>query len=208
MLLAEGLAVESYLDTGNRAAFAGGRVTALHPDFSRAVWRDLGCAPLVTDGPALAGMRRHLLDRAAALGFRLTDDPDLRLRVADRALRPVRVDDALAFALPPGARSVRLLSRSAVPAEIRVADPDHRRLGVAVAHLAADGPQPVAVVPGEGWHAAEAGWRWTDGDAALTLRGPATHLTLRLLPLLGYWAPASSLPAVNIETARPAKSVG
>ncbi len=36
VLLAEGLPVESYLDTGNRSAFVnGGGVVAAHPDFAR-----------------------------------------------------------------------------------------------------------------------------------------------------------------------------
>jgi hypothetical protein len=32
---------------------------------------------------------------------------------------------------------------------------------------------------GTGWHAAEAGWRWTDGDAQLAIKGPAlVYVTL------------------------------
>ncbi|HET9018539.1 MAG TPA: Hint domain-containing protein, partial [Acetobacteraceae bacterium] len=61
VLLAEKLPAESYLDTGNRAAFAnGGRVAALHPQFATAaaaalhIWAERACAPLLRDGPALA----------------------------------------------------------------------------------------------------------------------------------------------------------
>ena len=61
VLLAEGLPVESYLDTGNRAAFgdAGGLIT-LHPDFALRQWEAEGCAPLVFTGPTLAAARRRV----------------------------------------------------------------------------------------------------------------------------------------------------
>ncbi|MDE2576622.1 MAG: Hint domain-containing protein, partial [Rhodospirillales bacterium] len=59
ILLAEGLAAESYLDTGNRASFAnGGPMRTLHADPSLgaaalAVWAAAGCAPLRLEGPAV-----------------------------------------------------------------------------------------------------------------------------------------------------------
>lgn len=71
VLLAEGLAVESFLDTGGKADFAGGPVTALHPDFLGLTWEAEGCAPLVLRGPELEAVRRHLAARAA--------DPPARL---------------------------------------------------------------------------------------------------------------------------------
>jgi len=47
LLLAEGLACESFLDTGQREAFAnGGPVAALHPDFAQRLWDADACAPL------------------------------------------------------------------------------------------------------------------------------------------------------------------
>ncbi len=64
VLLAEGLACESYLDTGNRAAFAnGGAASALHPDFARLaawrVWDEFACAPLMLGGPRVAAVRAY-----------------------------------------------------------------------------------------------------------------------------------------------------
>ncbi|MCX7384141.1 MAG: Hint domain-containing protein, partial [Alphaproteobacteria bacterium] len=45
VIYADGLAVESYLDTGNRAAFANGSpVVAAHPDFALRVWEAEACA--------------------------------------------------------------------------------------------------------------------------------------------------------------------
>lgn len=53
VLLAEGAACESYLDTGNRHAFEGEAALDLHPDFaqarSMAIWRELGCAEIATE---------------------------------------------------------------------------------------------------------------------------------------------------------------
>jgi hypothetical protein len=61
VVLAEGLACESFLDTGNRAAFAnGGACVQLHPDFAQRSWDADACAPLVVAGPALARARAAL----------------------------------------------------------------------------------------------------------------------------------------------------
>jgi T5SS/PEP-CTERM-associated repeat protein len=61
VLLAEGLPVETYLETGNRAAFEnGGATISLHPDFVMLTWEAKGCAPLVVTGPALAKARARL----------------------------------------------------------------------------------------------------------------------------------------------------
>ena len=66
VLLAEGLAVESYLDVGDRANFSnGGGAVRLFADFSSRVWEAFGCAPLVVGGPELAAARR-LVNAAAA----------------------------------------------------------------------------------------------------------------------------------------------
>ncbi len=47
VVLAEGLAAESYLDTGDRTKFAGGAVVASPPDFAARTWEMRGCAALV-----------------------------------------------------------------------------------------------------------------------------------------------------------------
>ncbi len=72
VLLADGLPAESYLDTGNRAAFVeGGSVVMAHPAFARAVWHRRGCAQLVTEGPVRERVYRRLVAQAIALGWRL-----------------------------------------------------------------------------------------------------------------------------------------
>lgn len=61
VLLANGLAVESYLDTGDRCNFAnGGEPIALHPDFASRIWEAKGCAPLIVAGPELHAVRTWL----------------------------------------------------------------------------------------------------------------------------------------------------
>jgi glycosyltransferase involved in cell wall biosynthesis len=120
-----------------------------------------------------------------------TDAPDLHL-----LLRGARLDGRASggtwrFALPAdgdGKRTVRLRSRSLRGAWDRADEGERRRLGVAVAAIALDG---APVPPGDprrvsGWHAPDAGWQWTDGDAAL-LVGPARRLDVTLLPLARYW---------------------
>jgi fibronectin-binding autotransporter adhesin len=67
VLYAEGVPAESYLDTGNRGAFANrGAVTDLHADLASRVWDAHGCAPLVLSGPKMAAAKRHLHDRLIA----------------------------------------------------------------------------------------------------------------------------------------------
>ncbi len=69
-ILAEGLAAESYLDTGDRGQFAnGGEVIRLLPDFSgggpgiAALWEAYGFAPLVVCGPVVETVRARLQGR-------------------------------------------------------------------------------------------------------------------------------------------------
>jgi hypothetical protein len=64
VVLAEGLEVESYLDTGDRNMFAnGGGPVVLHPDFSQRTWEAAGYAPLVVTGVELDRLRRQLQSR-------------------------------------------------------------------------------------------------------------------------------------------------
>lgn len=72
VLLAEGLAVESYLDTGDRQSFAnGGGAEALHPAWGgegrdvALILEALGAAPLRVTGPEVARVRQALAARAA-----------------------------------------------------------------------------------------------------------------------------------------------
>ena len=189
LLLAEGLACESYLDTGNRAAFANGEASVmLHPDFARRVWQAQGCAPLLLDGPVLAAARAGLLAQAERLGWTRTGDPDLHLRIDGVRHDAVSEGRLHRFRLPAAARSLHLVSRAGVPAETRPDGTDHRRLGVAVGTLLVNGRALPLGDPrlGAGWHGAEDGWRWTDGHAALALAG-AAELAVVVAMSECYW---------------------
>jgi hypothetical protein len=114
-----------------------------------------------------------------------TTDPDVHV-VADTTIIAPQVEDkTYRFDLPAGCRLVR---RSFVPAAMRRASGDQRRLGVEIRQLTLDGYQ---VPPGDrrrcsGWHAAEVdGSTWTDGRAVLDTTG-ATHLEMVLAGKSNY----------------------
>jgi Hint domain-containing protein len=175
VILAEGLAVESYLDCGNRAEFAniGGGIAPRRDPTS------LGPAPrvpLCISGAVLAAVKRGLLERVRQLGYRAVVAPDLHIMVGDRAIGPMMIrDEFYRFMLPDGARDVCVVSRTGIPAECDAASEDGRRLGVAVAAVSVDGEAVGLDEPalGAGFYAPErsetAQWRWTNGRAWLSL---------------------------------------
>jgi hypothetical protein len=226
LLLAEGLATESYLDTGNRALFDnGGAALLLHPQFTPNAglrcWQTDACARLAVDAATVQPVWQRLAARAARRGSpawqpATTDVPDLRLEVQGRTLRPVGQDATRAvFALPPGAREVRLRSRAVVASARQPWLDDRRRLGVAVAGLRVSlGADLHAIAPDDpalttGWWPSEGGagrvWRWTDGDARLTLPPGAIGLEVRLAGTMVY--PLAEAPA-RPRPARPASIAG
>jgi hypothetical protein len=196
VLLAEGLPAESYLDTGNRSAFSnGGGATMAHPDFALRVWDKKGCAPLVLDGPVLTAVRASLIREAEAQGYSLTSDADLHLLVDGARIDGQREGAVFRFMLPRAARAIWLASRSAIPSHLADPGADPRRLGVAVARVAADG-QERPFGPGLGWHAAEEGWQWTNGAAALRCAG-AGLLEVQLALVGRYWSTRAPVPVAK-----------
>jgi hypothetical protein len=199
VLLAEGLPAESYLDTGNRSAFAnGGKVVMAHPDFARRVWETQSCAPLVLSGPALAAVKSRLLLQAEAHGHAMTEDPGLQVIAGGRVVPPQRVSSAplpgglrrltWELTLPERTRRVRIASRAFVPAELYADREDHRRLGVAVQSMLLDGEPVPATALLTGWLPMEDEWQWTDGMATLATGG-ARRLCLSVLLRVGrYWS--------------------
>ncbi len=144
-VFANGVAAESYLDTGNRDGFEGAAsASALHPDFGQGRREAEGFAPFAEAGAVVEGLRQRLLDRA---GIETCYEPDVAV-------------------LSAGGEAV-ISSRWFVPGEI-FADPrDRRRLGVKVAALILDGRRVAVDHPllREGWHEVEHDGRWTDGAA-------------------------------------------
>ncbi|MCX7379912.1 MAG: Hint domain-containing protein [Alphaproteobacteria bacterium] len=187
ILYAEGLACESYLDTGNRASFAnGGIAPLLHPDFALALWARKACAPLVTTGAALWAAKQLLLANLPDLGEAVTDDPGLHL-VADGVRIDGTRDGASWYFILPDVLTLRLVSRHGIAAHLNARCEDYRRLGVAVARLIIDGIDAArdADWGGTGWHVQEPECRWTTGDAVIACKG-ARHLDVSLLLMTRY----------------------
>ncbi len=191
ILLAEGLATESYLDTGNRRLFADGRA---HVGIQRLPTM---AAPLAVSRELVEPIWIRLAERASSLGFErpddapaLTDRPDLRLLLENGMELSCCWSDAqhFMFQIPSGARPIRLLSRTTVPAQVIGPFVDDRRtLGVAVEKLVLWTGFDETVVPAsdlalDGWHQAEGNRRWTNGMASLDLRtaGEITYLDVHL----------------------------
>lgn len=177
VLLAEGLPCESFLDTGNRSDFEnGGTVVTLHPVPAMQVWHDMACLPLVQEGAHVEAARSVLLERAAAMGFTTTQEAAVHLVADGVVIEPVVDGRHHRFHVPAGVKAVRLVSRSAVPAEVHAESEDKRRMGVAVSGVWVDGTR-LALTDQRlagGWHAAErlpggAAWRWTEGRAVIVL---------------------------------------
>jgi hypothetical protein len=130
ILLAEGVAAESYLEEGHRGFFANrGPALDLFPDLTARVvplQEAAACAPFARGVEEVEPIWRALAGRARALGHAAparapTTDPDLRV-LADSETVPPRAVAAnrFVFAIPAGTRSLRLASRAFVPAR---ADP-------------------------------------------------------------------------------------
>ncbi len=189
ILLAEGLATESYLDTGNRDSFASPNDDASRQPLH---WSD-AAAPLTIDRQAVEPIWRRLAARAVRLGqagcvarIAGTSDARLRVRLQDGTLLHATRRDARRhfFVLPAGTCQIAILSRSFVPALVEgpFVD-DRRRLGVAVSAAALwNGLRTESLVIDAslpGWHAGEdgAGAVWTDG-AGLLATGTLTRPTM------------------------------
>jgi len=202
VVLAHGLAVESYLDTGGRHAFENtGAPAMLHPDFGFAAWEARGCAELVLSGPRVNALAASLATQARTLGHSLTEDSDLYVMANGWALDPEITGREYRFILPAGVRDLRIISRHFVPARMLEDCQDERCLGVAITNLTLDGANIPLNDPRliEGWHQVENEWRWSCGDAGLRVDN-ATVLTITLAPwAISYWQNAHSTGHFGID---------
>jgi hypothetical protein len=204
VILAEGLPAESYLDCGNRTAFAnGGAFVEAHPDFAPKHWAET-CLPLVSEGPEIERVRVHLRERFFALGFAVTTEADAHLIADGRRLEPLWLDARrFAFTPPRGTRAIALCSRSFLPAYSSLANADLRELGLSVARLQIDGvdlPLDDARLDA-GWQACEyeedrAARRWTNGAATLPPGGGRIVIDLAGEGL--YWRMAEDILAARV----------
>ena len=217
LIFAEGLAAETYLDTGNRAMFenAPGAVL-LHPrpcdhaeDPAAQARREAGsCLPFRAAPAWVAPRWRVLAARAEAIGFTLpavetTEDPALCLEHAGHRIAPVlAAAGRYVFVVPGVSGTTRLLSRHAVPGAARPWIEDRRRLGVRIDRLTLrQGAAETEIALDDpcldaGWWAPErdaaALWRWTDGAATLPFPCAGAVLELRIGDTPAY--PLSAAP--------------
>jgi collagen type I/II/III/V/XI/XXIV/XXVII alpha len=178
VIFAEGAAAESYLDTGNRNMFTN---VLDYAELGTPIGSTLACLPIVSEGSQLAAIRAGIADRAEACGFTTSADADLHLLVDGVTIYPSVINgQSFSFDIAQSASDVRIVSRSAVPAEIDPASADRRRLGVAMGGLTLRGNGlSIDVLAGEkllaeGFYPADAGHRWTNGAAPI----PAALLAL------------------------------
>ena len=192
VLLAEGAAAESYLDTGNRGLFENENAPlVLHPDLAGDDTdrrEACSCAPFATDAARVEPIWRQLAARAGLAEIAVattTHDADLKVVADGREIRPALFQDGRhVFVLPPGVSDARLVSRAAVPCELAPWFEERRRLGVMVRGIVVRdelGRRDIAMdhpmLTGGWWHPERSGSllaRWTDGEARLPrVDGPA-----------------------------------
>jgi hypothetical protein len=138
--------------------------------------------------------------RSGAPGWRPARSPSAGSRRTTRRCAMLADGRALAagqrgYVLPPGARTVRLLSRTQVPQEQWPDSEDRRRLGVALREVRFDGVSAPPAAFGRGFHAAEPDWRWTNGDATLAVPPGARRLTFARVAIGGYAVAAEASKA-------------
>ncbi len=199
LLLAEGAATESYLDTGNRAMFENaGLPMPLHPGFEGDQQKRANgsCLPLATAPAEVEPIWRAVAARAETLGWALpealilSDDPDLCMVADGRRIDPIEMTDGhYVFAIPACER-LQLVSRATRPADLCAWLDDRRPLGVQVRRLTVrqggesrDIPMDDPVLA-DGWWAPEYdgrdACRWTNGEATLMpMKGGMIEVHLR-----------------------------
>lgn len=213
ILLTENLAAESYLETGNRGLFEnGGDPLVLHPGLTNGQVRRVteSCRPFADDPATVEPIWRSLAIRSEQLGQtntpppEITSDAGLQLVADGHPLSPVSVEGGKhVFVVPPGAKTLRLRSRSAAPSETAAWVSDDRQLGVQLGGLIVRSGADVITIPldhpafGAGWwqddraewYNATALRRWTDGDA--------------LVPMPEAFAPGPCLLEVQVAATVP-----
>ena len=192
ILLAEGLAAESYLDTGNRRLFTDG---SAHVGVQRLPTM---AAPLAIGRELVEPIWTVLAERAALLGFKCPaappasiDQPSLQLLLEDGTALSCCWSNGrhFMFQIPSSVRPIRLLSHTIVPSQVVGPFVDDRRtLGVAVEKLVRWTGLDATVVLAidlalDGWHELEGDRRWTNGNASLDLPETAevTYLDVHLV---------------------------
>lgn len=208
ILLSENLAVESYLDTGNRDMF---ETTAgeprKNPAFGRGrQWDVHAYADLCLDGPVLRDIRRGIRARALELGYRPRTLTDVSLWSNGRKYPP-----AGGTASRPVFRIATLHSGQVgirspvfVPAETSNGDSDqddNRLLGIAIARIRFGiKNMPASKIAVSGFYPRGAADEadWTDGNAVIEVPRHVSAISLKLAALPQGWTPPPGAVALDI----------
>ena len=217
ILIANNLAVESYLDMDNHSFFedeATG-LDGLDRPANGKTYEDF-CRPVATEGAVLSFARERLIARAESIGWKPGRDADLRLLVDGEIRRPLAEGDSTIFLFGDSARNVRLVSNTFVPA--RIGQGDGRELGICLLGLsfaAGNGGELRSVSLDDGRlvglydDEAKSGahWRWTKGELSLDpqfwagMTGQVAMFVSYSSMLTRHWI----APAQRVVAARPAE---
>jgi hypothetical protein len=179
VVLAEGLACETYMDTGNR----GG----LYQEIGRRSPARRAFADTVTRGPRLAAVRRRLHQRAVEAGFSTTYWPVVHAVAGEetvamefRRLGRWRMAQAV-FSAP--VREIVLISAVATPADTDPDSEDARELGICLGDIPG-----VQVVEGAYPRAGGDDGVWLGRRARLRLEKPVAELVMPVAAVVRSWA--------------------
>jgi autotransporter passenger strand-loop-strand repeat protein len=132
MLVAENLPAESYLDMDNRGFFVESASVSIGavPD-AAPVDHDAFCRPFFAEGTLVDLVRDRLRARALDLGWSLGGavGDDLHIVADGTRITPVLERDVARFSIPADVRTLSLVSRTSIPAEMGLSA-DGRVLGV------------------------------------------------------------------------------
>ena len=190
-VLANGAWAESYFEDYNRDSFHN--TADFHARFpGHQPHRQESCLPIVTaEHLEIDAIRQRLAppQPTIAAPHLIADGIPVMLQHED--------DGSWHASIPAGVRELRLVCRSACPAEQAIST-DHRRLGIMVHRLELNGRAVPLGTLGQGWHALEhdgaQAWRWSDGNALL----PHQDSTQDTRLVLHAWHPAAFLGGAEV----------
>ena len=129
--------------------------------------------PLCDDPVIIDALRMRLYTHALALAWTPTrGDPELALEIDGHTVHPRQAGEIARFVIEALPEDVWIVSRSFVPCNFAMTT-DSRRLGVQIKAVMLDDGLEARTVGFDdprltaGFHAVEAGFRWTDGRAKL-----------------------------------------
>jgi len=196
VVIAENIALETYLDTGNRRMFenASGAPWAA-PVFGRGKQFDSRAyAALCLSGAILQDLREEIFHRALALGYRQKTAQNISLIVDGRTIPSAGAPALPCFRLPPEHSGIVTIHSAAfVPAEFSggaAFEDDWRALGVAIRRVKLGLKSvPVREIARSGFYprGAHDVADWTNGDGEISVASDTRLIGLSVSALPKVW---------------------